>query len=71
MKKIAIGAAALGILIALSAFVASTNSLIGIKTFFRLGLGGLGLMMLASAYFLVSSFLISQMLLRQKLLEME
>ncbi len=71
MKKLAIIAAALGIFIALSAFIAGANSFIDIKTFFRLGLGGIALMLFSSVYFLVSSFLTSKFLIRQRLLEIE
>ncbi|MBV8255893.1 MAG: hypothetical protein JO154_25080 [Chitinophaga sp.] len=71
MKKLAIIAAALGVLIALSAFIAGANSLIDIKTFFQLGLWGIALMLFSSVYFLISSFLLSQTLIRQRLFEIE
>ncbi|MFB6455313.1 hypothetical protein ACE38W_08595 [Chitinophaga sp. Hz27] len=60
MKKLAIIVATLGVIIAISSFIASANSLIGIKTFFKLGLGGIFLMILASVYFLISTLRLRQ-----------
>lgn len=55
MKRIALIAAAAGIVVAILAYAAHSADLLGVKAFFKLGIAGLCLMIASAAYFIVSA----------------
>jgi hypothetical protein len=54
MKKTALITAVTGALIALLSYAAHESGMVGVKTFFKISFAGLGLMILAAVYFLVT-----------------
>ncbi|GAA0525837.1 hypothetical protein [Chitinophaga japonensis] len=57
MKKTALISLLVGALIAILSYIATEANLLGVKTFFKIGFTGLGLMILAAGYFMISFLL--------------
>lgn len=57
MKKTALISLLVGALIAILSYIATEAGLLGVKAFFKIGFTGLGLMILAAGYFMISFLL--------------
>lgn len=57
MKKTALISILVGALIALLSYVAAETGFLGVKAFFKIGFTGLGVMILAAGYFMISFLL--------------